>query len=128
MRKLFKVSTKAAIFDPSHENIIIIDMDEINDCGLPGGHVDEDETPDEAIMRELFEECGIIPDTISRKDFFIHSNGKLILAYTGEVSDTKLKSEQDNLEGKPVWMTKSEFMKISIEPNYREFVLNNWPK
>lgn len=103
-------------------------MDEINDWGLPGGHIDENESPDVAMMRELYEECGIIPDSIVRKDFFMHSNGKLILAYVGGITNTDLKSQQDNLEGRPVWISKSEFMKVEIEPNYREFVLNNWPE
>lgn len=128
MRKLFKVSTKAAIFDNTHKNILVIVMDEINDWGLPGGHIDEGETPDIAMMRELYEECGITPDTLVRKDFFMHSKGKLILAYVGEVTNTDLKSQQNNLEGKPAWISKSEFLKIEIEPNYREFVLNNWPE
>lgn len=134
MKKLFKVSTKAAIFDSAHEHIVVIHMDQFNDqglynnWGLPGGHIDEDEMPDAAISREILEECGIKPNYLMRKDFFVHSDGKLVLAYVGEVSDTVLESQQGNLEGVPKWITLAEFKTIQIEPRYREFVLENWPK
>jgi 8-oxo-dGTP pyrophosphatase MutT (NUDIX family) len=128
MKKLFKVSTKIALFDQSKEHVLVIYMDWDNDWGLPGGHVDEGETPQEAICRELMEECGIKADVIQKSDFFMHSNGKLILAYVGTTSNTVLKSQQDNLEGMPKWLTRDEFEVVKIEPGYRELVLNNWPK
>ena len=128
MRKLFEVSTKTAIFDSTHKHVLVIRMDQRNDWGLPGGHIEENETPDAAISRELLEECGIIPDILQGKDFFTHSNGKLILAYIGEINDTNLKSRQNELEGIPKWLSLSEFKTIQIEPNYSNFVLENWPK
>ena len=128
MHKLFKVSTKAAIFDPTHNLILVIHMVNNNDWGLPGGHIEGGETPDIAISRELLEECGVIPDTLQRKDFFMHSNGKLILAYLGEARNTQLKSQQNKLEGVPKWLSLAEFQTIQIEPNYQDFVLKNWPK
>jgi 8-oxo-dGTP pyrophosphatase MutT (NUDIX family) len=128
MRTLFKVSTKIALFDKSKEHVLVIYMDWDDDWGLPGGHVDEGETPLETISRELLEECGVVADDIQRKDFFMHSNGKLILAYTGTTSNTILKSQQDNLEGMPKWLTRDEFEVVKIESGYRELVLNSWPK
>lgn len=126
MHKLFKVSTKAAIFNSNHDKILVIHMVQKNDWGLPGGHIEESESPDDAMSRELVEECGLRSDNLVHKDFFIHSNGKIILAYIGEVNDMNLKSEQNELEGIPKWITKSEFQTIQIEPNYRKFVLDNW--
>lgn len=128
MHKLFKISTKAAIFDSSHEHVLVIHMDQRNDWGLPGGHIEDNETPDSAISRELTEECGINPNILQHKDFFLHSDGKLILAYIGEVDDLNLKSQQNEFEGIPKWISLSEFQSIQIEPNYRDFVLENWPK
>ncbi|HZJ34811.1 MAG TPA: NUDIX hydrolase [Candidatus Angelobacter sp.] len=128
MKKLFKVSTKAAIFDSTHEHILVIHMDHLNNWGLPGGHIEDNEAPDDAISRELIEECGLNPDSMQRKDFFMHSGGKIILAYVGEVNDMSLKSQQNNLEGIPKWLSLSKFQSIQIEPNYRNFVLENWPK
>lgn len=126
MKRLFKVTTKIALFDPQKEHVLVIHLSWDDDWGLPGGHIDEGETPIEAMKRELIEECGVVPDTINRNDFFMHSNGKLVLAYTGTVNDTNLKSQQDNSEGIPKWLTREEFENIKIEPGYRELVLNCW--
>ena len=128
MRKLFKVSTKAAIFDLDNKHVLVIHMSQNNDWGLPGGHIEESETPDIAIARELLEECGIIPDSLQSKSFFMHSNGKIILTYIGKISNTNLKSQQNELEGIPKWLSIDEFKTVQIEPNYRKFVLENWPK
>lgn len=127
MRKEFRVSTKAAIFNELKTKVIVISMENGADWGLPGGHIEENETPDEAIARELNEECGIDLLNLSHSDFFMHSNGKLILAYTGTTKSEDLCSAQNNLEGEPKWLTKAEFENLpSIEQVYRQFVLNNW--
>lgn len=128
MRRDFRVSTKAAIFNSNKDNVLVIHMDQVNDWGLPGGHIEQDETPDEAIVRELHEECGITSNNIKHVDFFMHSGGKLILAYVGTTDQAELKSPQNNLEGIPKWLTRDEFESIEIEPNYKALVMNEWRK
>ena len=56
MRKQFRAATKAALFNRDKSRVLVIHMDQNNDWGLPGGHIEENETPDEAITRELLEE------------------------------------------------------------------------
>jgi 8-oxo-dGTP pyrophosphatase MutT (NUDIX family) len=131
MSKLFKVATKALIFNDKKDKIILINIskfeDEKDDFGLPGGHIEENEAPDQAINRELYEECGIVCDNLQRTDFFMHINGKLVLAYIGSITEQKLVSAQGNIEGIPVWITKKEFEKIkNFEPNYQRFVKEHW--
>ena len=126
MRKLFRVSTKALLLNKTLDKILVIHMEKDDDWGLPGGHIDEGETPDTAIARELMEECGVHCDSLDHRDFFAHSNGKIILAFYAISNDSKIVSQQDNLEGTPKWLTKDEFMKIQIEPVYRDFVIKNW--
>lgn len=59
MRKEFKVVTKAAIFNRNKSRVLVIHMERNNDFGLPGGHIEENEDIDDAMQRELQEECGI---------------------------------------------------------------------
>jgi len=126
MRKEFRVSTKAAIFNPDKSKVIAIYINQDEGWGLPGGHIEQDENPDDALIREIREECSITPNKILRADFFIHNDGKLILAYTGTSNNAELASGQDPVEGTPKWLTKNEFKEINIEPHYRQFVLANW--
>jgi len=128
MHKLFNISTKAAIYDKARGQVIVIHMARVNDYGLPGGHIEENESPDGAISRELLEECGIISDDLRHVDFFVHSEGKIILAYVGTANSKNLQSQQDEKEGIPKWLSKVEFETIPIGPEYRKFVIDNWPK
>jgi len=127
MHKLFHVSTKAAIYNQARSHVIVIHMARANVYGLPGGHIEENESPDEAVSRELLEECGVISDDLRHVDFFVHSEGKIILAYVGTANSNNLQSQQDEKEGIPKWISKAEFETIQIEPNYRKFVIDNWP-
>lgn len=126
MHHLFKVVTKAAIYSHDKSKVLVIHMDQFNDWGLPGGHIEENEDMDDTMRRELFEECGVKPESLQKIDFFYHSNGKIVLAYVGTLKNDDIISRQDNLEGIPKWLTRDEFENIVIEPNYRKLVLANW--
>ena len=135
MRNQFFVSTKAAIYskDLSHVLVIYTDksLDGVLRYSLPGGHIEDDESPDQAMARELHEECGVVVKNLRHIDFFIHCTGsKLVLAFVGTVDNDDLKSQQDELEGTPKWLSKSEFegIRTPIDENYCKLVLNNWPE
>lgn len=126
MRNEFKVVTKAAIFNSDRSKVLVIHMDQNNGYGLPGGHIEENEDIDDTMQRELNEECGITVKNLHKVSFFFHSNGKVVLAYTGTSESDHLVSMQDNLEGIPKWLAYEEFGSINIEPNYRKLVLEHW--
>ena len=122
----FRVSTKVALFNADRSKVVVIDIGRDGQFGLPGGHIDSGEAPDEAIVREIREECGVGVSKLERADFFVHQDGKIVLAYTGIADSEEFNSEQDNFEGVPKWLTKAEFELIGIDPGYREFVLKVW--
>lgn len=124
-RHRFPVSVKAAIFNDEND-LLMIFMDNRGDYGLPGGHIDEGEQPDDAIRRELDEETGVQDYTLRRADFFLHEEGKLVLAYTGATSSHFLKSSQDNQEGVPVWISKDKFNSVEVNRCFADFIKSIW--
>lgn len=124
-RSLFRVTTKAVIFNPDKTKVLTIYMPWNDDWGLPGGHLENGETPDKTIQRELDEECGVYCECLKREDFFMHRDGKVVLAFSGVASSEEVSLGQKD-EGQPRWLTKKEFANISIEPNYKGLVLRLW--
>lgn len=93
---------------------------------FPADTSKKSETPDEAITRELYEEYGITSSDLKRSDFFMHSDGKLILAYVGIANTNTMSSPKNELEGIPQWLTRNEPERIDIESSYRRLALENW--
>ncbi|MGC9358813.1 MAG: NUDIX domain-containing protein [Anaerolineae bacterium] len=70
-----------------------------------GGHVEPSETPLECARRELWEEAGVKPSTLSLRGVIHISSqtqepGVLILVYLGEVASRDVRA---GAEGEPVW-------------------------
>lgn len=123
-RQQYSVAVKAAIFNENND-ILMIHMPHRGEHGLPGGHIEAGETPDDAIARELMEETGL-RCALTRADFFFHEEGKLILAYVGKVKGSAIKSQQGNLEGIPVWVSKADFETIKTNQCYKDFIVKFW--
>ncbi|UTX51538.1 NUDIX domain-containing protein [Candidatus Saccharibacteria bacterium TM7i] len=68
----------AVIINTTEQKILLIQREDTEQWALPGGFVDEDETPLQAVQREAFEETGLVITT-SDKD----------LVYQGPVEDPR---------------------------------------
>lgn len=122
------VSTKVAFYNQDASAILVMQLQD-SLYGLPGGHVDRGETPDQAIVRELQEELGLVVDAsrLTRADFFRHENGKIVLAYTA-----RLDSSTEFFPGDPdkevgVWVSRDQLSTLAIPRVYIDFGLANWP-
>lgn len=71
---------------------------------IPGGELNKDELPEEAVVRELKEEMGV---TIVSKGLVAHSHGKVFEHYIFSA---------DIIEGKPHFMTDSEEAQQYVGP------------
>lgn len=121
-RHLLRVSCKCALYTPDGAKVLLSEYEE-GDYGLPGGHMDPDEMPDETIARELYEELGLRNLTLSRKDFWMHKNGKLILGYTGSLDETTKMIIQDNELRNALWVEVAliEDGTVNVD-SYEEFI------
>jgi ADP-ribose pyrophosphatase YjhB (NUDIX family) len=94
--------------------------------GLPGGHLEAGEQPDEAMKRELKEEIGLIETiALQRFDFFLHqSEDKVVLGYVGILDPAVVDTTFDSGEGKPVWLEVEAIEKGRAHlGSYHDFVL-----
>lgn len=80
-----RVSCKAALFTPDRTKVLLVEYLP-NNFGLPGGHTESGETPEETMRRELREELGITDKILlERRDFWRHSDGKIVLGFIGVI-------------------------------------------
>ncbi|MEO7905121.1 MAG: NUDIX hydrolase [Candidatus Saccharimonadales bacterium] len=88
-RVLHPVSAKIAIFTPDYTKVLLTEY--LQAClGLPGGHLDDGETPSQAAVREISEELGItlLSSEITPQTFWKHNEGKIILGFTAVLPET----------------------------------------
>lgn len=122
------VSTKVALYSADKTKVLVMQYSAAR-AGLPGGHLEADETPDQAIVREFREELGAALPPVTHADFFLRSSerGDVILGFTGTAPDdlTLAPPNPDYEHG--VWVTRDELDNYDLSSAYRTFVLSNWP-
>lgn len=90
-RTLHAVSAKVAIYNPDKTKVLLTEYLP-GKYGLPGGHLEANETPNEAAVREIAEEIGITlsPKEITSKHFWRHDSGKIVLGYIATLAEDTL--------------------------------------
>lgn len=130
-RPLHRVSCKVALYSPDGGRVLVMRLLYLGEDarGLPGGHLEEGEVPDEAMRRELIEEVGIDLVDIKKKDFWIHEDGKLILGYIGQLEVASLPTPPDQGREYAEWISLDDVRNDKIDiGSYKDFVLAHQPK
>lgn len=126
-RPTHRVSAKIALYNPARTHVILADYGE-RGFGLPGGHLEADEEPEAALVREIKEELGfdLDPNIIERKDFWRHSGGRIILGFIATIPDDQTISVNlDELAGAP-WVKVSDIINGNVPvDSYAEFIKKN---
>src|SRR5690606_35070037 len=85
------------IFDETGQHVLLTNLGDLG-YGLPGGHIEEGELPDDAMNRELQEEAGLMNVRLRHFDFSWHDDGKFVLYYVGQISrDTPLIPQEEEV-------------------------------
>ncbi len=122
-----RVSAKVALYCPERTHVVLTEYIRGN-FGLPGGHLEENETPEEAIVREVQEELGIElnSDQLQRKDFWRNPDGRIILGFVGTLPrDREIKVDTNEIVDAK-WVKISDIVDGSIiVDSYTEFITKN---
>ena len=126
-RPTHRVSAKIALYNPARTHVILADYGE-RGFGLPGGHLEADEEPEAALVREIKEELGfdLDPNIVERKDFWRHSGGRIILGFIATIPDDQsISVNLDELAGAP-WVKVSDIINGNVPvDSYAEFIKKN---
>jgi ADP-ribose pyrophosphatase YjhB (NUDIX family) len=127
-RHQMRVSCKCALYTQDGSKVLLAHYGS-KGYGLPGGHMEANESPDQAVRRELQEEIGVAGDALERKDFWMHKNGKLVLGYTGRLDEVTNLTLQEEEVSAVVWANIDDVASGTISvPSYSEFICKFRPK
>lgn len=122
------VTTKIVLFSHDKKQVLVTHIrpgKEGEGYGLPGGHVDGNETPEEALRRELQEEIGVTIHNFEQVEVFRHNTGKIVIGFTAVAPRDIVVNSSNPDDETGEWKTKEEFMKLDTGV-YRRFVLKLW--
>lgn len=127
------VSVKIVLYSYDGDKVLVMKYPHHQDglqYGLPGGHLEANETPDQALIREIDEELGISIAIFEKKTFFLRSGNKgpVILAYSAVAPESLVLKPTHPEKEYAIWMTAAELSGIeNISSEYIKLVTENWP-
>lgn len=119
----------AFIINPKNKKILLVKHSDYDKWLQPGGHIEEDETPEEAAVREVYEETGIkitlLGERFPREDDLIRPLGiqcnrkkdgtrfiDIIYAAIPNNPDEKIKLNDESTE--IGWFTRNELDRMPV--------------
>lgn len=122
------------VIDPETKKILLVQHKKWNRWTQPGGHIEDNETPEETALREVYEETGIkvklIGDRFPREDDFIKPLG--IQRNANKMGDLHIdiiyygvpvnNIEPHALEGENTdvrWFSREELDRIDVFPDIK---------
>ena len=128
-----KFCVSAFIIEPRTKKILLVYHNKFNKWVQPGGHIEEDESPEEALIREVYEETGlkirIIGDNFPRETDYIRplgiqKNGNLEgeihmdIIYAAVPRTDSIINDDDEINS-ICWFSRDELDEIDVFPDVR---------
>lgn len=89
----------------------------------PGGLIEKDESPEEAIKRELIEEICVAPKYVEEVERISHPEESIIYRFFVHLSDDEYKRVRLGDEGQRLeWFTYNEAVALSLTPRIRLYL------
>jgi len=134
----------AFVINPIDKKILLVKHHLWDKWVQPGGHIEDEETPEEAAVREVFEETGVkvslIGERFPREDDMIRPLGiqcnrkengdrhfDIIYAATPNNSETDLVISNESYD--IGWFSRNELENLSVFPDVKitmDFILRNY--
>ncbi|MGL4339605.1 MAG: NUDIX hydrolase [Rhodoglobus sp.] len=129
MIKQFTVS--GYVLDKARQHILLVSHKKLGKWLPPGGHVDENETPQAAVVREVFEETGIVARLLPRLGVNLELEG-----IADEQLDTPVSMSYQLIPARPhepahihmdmAFVLVEEAAQVAIDPDLREVNAAGW--
>lgn len=124
----------AFVIDPQNKKILLVKHHLFDKWVQPGGHIESDETPEDAAIREVYEETGIkislLGESFPREDDFIRplgiqknktlkGNVHIDVIYAGIPNNDKNSLRLSDESTGIGWFSRDELEKIEVFPDVK---------
>ena len=134
----------AFVINPKDKKILLVKHADYDKWLQPGGHIEEDETPEEAAIREVYEETGIkitlLGEHFPREDDLIrplgvqcnrkeNGNRFIDIIYAGIPNNVEVPLKKNDESIEIGWFSRNELDRLPIFPDVKitmDYVLRNY--